>query len=191
MPTLKYWDGTSWQSVGGGIALVSALPGVVVDGQECYYQNAAMATAGVIWHFRYRNAKWEFLGGGILAATQASAGGTQSTANVSTVAAMTNTPSLVTPLAGFYRICAAGAILGGAAGPGDARVFVCETGASVSRGAQFNWPSTAQGGTVGLDCVNALSAGTTLDLRISTNNVLASFGNPSRWTMSIEPIWVN
>jgi hypothetical protein len=48
--------------------LVSALPAFVVDGDEVYYQNAAMATAGIVWHLRYNAGsasayKWEFLGG--------------------------------------------------------------------------------------------------------------------------------
>src|SRR4029077_6354783 len=46
--------------------LVTSLPGSPVDGQECYYQ--ADATAGIVWHLRYRAAatgpyKWEYLGG--------------------------------------------------------------------------------------------------------------------------------
>ena len=50
------------------VALVSSLPVSPVDGQEIYYQSAAMATDGIIWHLRYRLLspsiyKWEFLGG--------------------------------------------------------------------------------------------------------------------------------
>lgn len=50
------------------IDFVSALPSSPYDTQEIYYQSAAMATAGVVWHFRYRLAghatyKWEYLGG--------------------------------------------------------------------------------------------------------------------------------
>ena len=48
-------------------APVSALPGSPVDGQEIYYQDAAMATAGIVWHLRYRLAggtyKWGLVGG--------------------------------------------------------------------------------------------------------------------------------
>lgn len=56
--------------------LVSALPGSPVDGQECYY--VADATAGVVWHLRYRAAsvnayKWEFVGGSSLQAQVVSA----------------------------------------------------------------------------------------------------------------------
>ena len=49
--------------------LVTALPGSPFDGQEIYFQNAGMATDGIVWHLRYRSGggtyKWEFLGGGI------------------------------------------------------------------------------------------------------------------------------
>lgn len=55
----------------GRVQLVSALPGSASDGDEVYYQNAAMATDGVLWHLRYRAAasgsyKWEFVGGSSL-----------------------------------------------------------------------------------------------------------------------------
>lgn len=51
--------------------LVSALPAAPFDGQEVRYQNAAMATDGIVWTFRYRAAasapyKWELVGGGEL-----------------------------------------------------------------------------------------------------------------------------
>ena len=61
----------------GGVpaaGLVSSLPMSPVDGQEVYY--LADATAGVVWHLRYRAAspsayKWEVVGGGeLVAATQ-------------------------------------------------------------------------------------------------------------------------
>ena len=58
--------------------IVSALPGSPFDGQEIYYQNAAMATAGTVWHLRYRSGggtyKWEFLGGPPIIATNGTAG---------------------------------------------------------------------------------------------------------------------
>jgi hypothetical protein len=48
--------------------LVTALPSNPQDGDECYFQSAAMALDGIIWHLRYRAAsasayKWEYLGG--------------------------------------------------------------------------------------------------------------------------------
>lgn len=48
--------------------LVTALPTAPFDGQTVHYQNAAMATDGVVWTFRYRAAslsayKWEYVGG--------------------------------------------------------------------------------------------------------------------------------
>jgi len=33
---------------------VNVLPFQAVDGQEIYFQNAAMATQGIVWHLRYR-----------------------------------------------------------------------------------------------------------------------------------------
>ena len=55
------------------IPLVTSLPGSPIDGQEVYYQSAAMAADGVVWHLRYRASsssayKWEYLGGPPLSA---------------------------------------------------------------------------------------------------------------------------
>ena len=54
----------AWAS---GIPLVTSLPTSPVDGQEVYYQSAAMAADGVVWHLRYRASsssayKWEIIG---------------------------------------------------------------------------------------------------------------------------------
>ena len=67
---LYWWNATAW--IASQPTFVSALPGSPVDGQEVYFQDTAMATAGVVWHLRYRAAggtyKWEFLGGAPLVA---------------------------------------------------------------------------------------------------------------------------
>lgn len=87
------------------VLLVSTLPLEPYDGQEVYFQSATMATAGVIWHLRYRAAsasshKWEFIGGAPLSAEAAAA------VNITSVAYVTATggPSLTVPLAGDYEI---------------------------------------------------------------------------------------
>jgi microcystin-dependent protein len=64
----QYATGPQGPAGPGVRGLVSALPGTPADGDECYYQSAAMATDGIVWHLRYRAAsaspyKWEFLGG--------------------------------------------------------------------------------------------------------------------------------
>ena len=55
-------------SSAGDTSYVSALPGSPYDGQVIRFQNAAMATDGIVWTFRYNAAsasayKWEFIGG--------------------------------------------------------------------------------------------------------------------------------
>lgn len=87
---------------------VSALPGSPVDGQEIYYQSAAMAALGILWRFRYNAAsasayKWEFVGGEAwhverMGDESASMGG----GAVGTFNA--NDPQLTVPLLGEYRV---------------------------------------------------------------------------------------
>lgn len=85
--------------------IVSALPGSPADGQQVFYQDAAMATAGVVWNLRYRAGggtyKWEFVGGnGLSAYVQAS----QTTASTTYTDLGTVGPSLTVPLAGDYTV---------------------------------------------------------------------------------------
>jgi len=99
---LSYDTGSAWLAVAPVPALVSALPGAPIDGQEIYYNNAS---AGVIWHLRYASGwggldgyGWMFLGGSSLAAevvTTVSAG--------NTTYAGQGGPGVTAPLAGNYR----------------------------------------------------------------------------------------
>lgn len=88
------------------VPFVTVLPSAPLNGDEVYFQNAAMAASGVVWHFRYNAAsasayKWEFLGGPTM--------GDQVPANVAfnntAWGALSGGPSLVSPLAGDYEIC--------------------------------------------------------------------------------------
>jgi len=89
-------------------AVVAALPGSPVDGQQIYL--LADATNGVVWHLRYRAAsasayKWEFVGGGLLQVTNSAtrtgtSAGISSTMAIGAVAGNTVT----VPLAGDYDI---------------------------------------------------------------------------------------
>lgn len=86
------------------LPVVNALPGSPVDGQVCYYQDAGMATAGLVWTFRYRTAsassyKWESVGGPPLVNTVAT---NENTGSGSPVDLATVGPSLTIPLAGEY-----------------------------------------------------------------------------------------
>ena len=85
---------------------VSVLPTSPIEGQRVYFQNAAMATEGIIWHLRYRagapgSYKWEFVGGAHLAASvatdEATATGTVTFIDLATVG-----PQVTVPLAGDY-----------------------------------------------------------------------------------------
>jgi len=83
--------------------LVTSLSGSPVDGQEVYY--LADATAGVIWHLRYRAAsgstyKWELIGGSPVRNGDDATVSTGST----TFVALTGGPAITVPLAGDYDI---------------------------------------------------------------------------------------
>lgn len=96
-------DQTTFPAGKSVIPIVSALPAGPTDGDEVYFQSTAMATAGVMWHLRYRAAatgsyKWEFVGGPDLFTTHGS-----STAVTTT--ALANVGSAVAiPLSGEYTI---------------------------------------------------------------------------------------
>lgn len=88
------------------IPVVSALPGGT-DGDEVYYQSAAMALDGVMWHLRYRAAstsiyKWEIVGGGTQLSSEVAA--EESTLSGAFVDLATVGPQITVPLAGDYMV---------------------------------------------------------------------------------------
>ena len=86
--------------------IVTALPTTsLVDGQTALFQNAAMATDGIVWQFRYRAGggtyKWEFIGGTPLF-NEVTTGEARS---ANTYGALTTAgPSIALPLAGDYLV---------------------------------------------------------------------------------------
>lgn len=83
----------------------AVLPTVgLVDGQEAYFQNAAMAALGIVWHVRYRlaAAHWEFVGGEAWR-LKATAGFTCAAANTWETVGTGIVPRFTTPQAGLYR----------------------------------------------------------------------------------------
>ena len=91
---------------GTAIPLVTVLPSVPFDGQEIYFQSAAMATDGIVWHLRYRAAsasayKWEFIGGSALYAAN---DGTVNTSSATVGDGDNPGPSITAPLKGVYDV---------------------------------------------------------------------------------------
>lgn len=94
----------------GAAPFVSALPSNPIEGQEIYFQNAAMAAEGIAWRFRYVAAitgpyKWVYVGGPTFL-NPASGNGLGSPAQASQVYADFTTPgpSLTLPLAGIWDV---------------------------------------------------------------------------------------
>ena len=173
--------------------LVTSLPVSAVDGQEIYY--LVDPSAGIIWHLRYRAAspnaqKWEKIGGQIYGLQQ-TVSSSQSTANVNTFADMTGGPTMTVPLTGLYYVTFYGSVQQSSVGLGDARIAVSNqanvllgnaSGQIVSSQFEFTNPFRRDG-------ISA-TAGDTLKLRVSTNNLAHAFGNVAPWRLDIDPIRV-
>jgi hypothetical protein len=119
----KVWvyDGSGWVEVNdldnaGGLsdaasvlapsAIVSSLPGSPVDGQIINYQDATMASSGVVWRLRYRSGatgsyKWEFVGGAPLSIQNDNLWTVNSTTAYGGPA---NNETLAIPLSGDYEV---------------------------------------------------------------------------------------
>lgn len=88
-------------------AVVTALPTSPYDGQEVFYQSAAMASDGenIIWHLRYRGTAggngWEFIGGAPWSALVAT---DQSTSSSTFGDLATVGPTITVPRAGEYLV---------------------------------------------------------------------------------------
>lgn len=96
---------TEYRGDGAQPTFESTLPASPYDGQEIYFQDANMATAGVVWHFRYRSGggtyKWEYIGGPSLT-SEVTTGETRATASYG--ALTTPGPVVTLPLAGIYDV---------------------------------------------------------------------------------------
>lgn len=85
--------------------LMSTLPPNPTDGEEIFYQNAAMAAEGVIWRLRYREAsplthKWEFIGGPAI--ITAFSGNVEK--KTEALEELPASPKLTVPLTGIYDL---------------------------------------------------------------------------------------
>lgn len=97
---------STWTIATLTVPLVSTLPAAPFDGMEVYYQDAAMATAGVVWTLRYNAGsahakKWELVGGPSLAAEVAT---DEATSSASFADLATVGPSLTPTLAGEFEV---------------------------------------------------------------------------------------
>lgn len=105
---------TEYRGDGAQPTFESTLPSSPYDGQEIYYQNAALATAGVVWHFRYRSGggtyKWECIGPTPLIARDGTLQNTLAASN-GVATAFSPAVAITLPLAGDYLV-RYGAILG-------------------------------------------------------------------------------
>ena len=172
-----------------GAALATSLPGSPVDGQEIYYQNAAMATAGVVWHLRYRagaagSYKWEVVGGPPLFSEIVA---TENTTSTTFVALTTPGPQITLPLAGDY-IVALGARIGYSGALTAIMSYqIGATGAVDDDGVNPGFGATA--GYTAITEKERLKTGISgiLSARYRTTAAQASFG--FRW-MRVTPIRV-
>jgi hypothetical protein len=126
--------------------LVDTLPADPDDGTEVYYQSAAMATDGLVWHLRFREAsasayKWEVLGSAPpLHAEVASSA--SPTADGTWRDGVPPGPEVTVPLAGDYVVefasscqvsnagsgCAVGVALGAGGTPPADKYVYCQPG---------------------------------------------------------------
>lgn len=95
----------SWFVVQESIPRVTALP-AAFDGMEVDYQNASMATDGVVWRLRYRQAagtyKWEAVGGPMFQAPNIDLNQATTSATYTDLGAVG--PAVTVPLAGNYMV---------------------------------------------------------------------------------------
>lgn len=89
---------------GLGFQLADTLPGGALDGQQVFFQNAAMADEGVLWHLRYNDDSsspypWEVAGASDLLQTL-----TGSVSVTGSTYLNLGGPSITVPLAGDYDL---------------------------------------------------------------------------------------
>jgi microcystin-dependent protein len=175
--------------------LVTALPTLPQDGDECYFQTATMATDGVVWHLRYRAAsssayKWEFIGGrDLFVSTNASY--TYVTGASYVVGPALTVAQLTLPLSGDYVFTATANVQAGStANAADVRMGLYISGTAVNYGAMSGYSSTLLGANM-IEPVKApaRTASEVVDLRIMSNIASTSMSVYDR-SLRIEPVRV-
>lgn len=170
----------------------STLPASPYDGQEIYFQDANMATAGVVWHLRYRSGggtyKWESVGGPPLLARNVTG---QSSLAVSSGVATAFSPAvtITLPAAGDYLL-RYGAYLGHSGNNQGMSIVPIATGLSYSGNnrASLSQPtgtSSGSGSVIGEMIATGISG--TLELRYEAG---AAGGTANYKWISATPIRV-
>jgi hypothetical protein len=177
-------------------ARVTVLPVAPVDGQEIYFQSAAMAPLGVIWRLRYNSAsasayKWEFVGGGDLGAEVATLEGTASTGytNLATVG-----PDVLVPLAGEYMITLSASIIPPAVNDGAGAMSYQFGATPASDGDAIVGQTPAATATMGATCSRLIrrtlaTAGVTISARYRSAGT-AGTAQFSRRSLVLRPVRV-
>lgn len=176
------------------VPLVTALPGSPIDGQEIYYQNADLAAQGILWHFRYNAGsaspyKWEAVGKQQGSQKLQTAAAVQTTANVTTYAAMTNGPSHTAPLSGEWMQRGEGALQAQAAGV-EGRVARRVNGVA---GGIYGWIVAAaafEANICSFEFSTNLAAGDVITLGVATNNLGLATGSVALWKLWMQPVRV-
>jgi hypothetical protein len=111
---------------------VTVLPVAPVDGQEVSF--VADATAGIVWHLKYRAAdpsayKWQYIGGPVLA-SEANAGAGHTTSATAFTTTTFADISITLPLAGDYQMDFTTVVNNFIASVGDFRIVPLVAGVS-------------------------------------------------------------
>ena len=182
----------------GAPPLVSTLPPAPANGDEVYFQDASMATNGIIWHLRYRSGasgsyKWEVVSAGPLI------DGIASEVNKTVAVALTyydfSAPiSIDVPLAGDYLIRVSGnrvqanttysAVYASLSATSGSFPYGNNDQAYAGMGSQYEEAPFAI-----IQSINGISAGGSIRLRY-THTATGSQVNYINVVMTIEPIRV-
>lgn len=142
------------------------------DGDERYFQNAAMLAAGVMWKFRYNSSdstayKWQFVGG-----TKYTAGPSGDITTASSAAvALTGGPTMTIPLDGYYEASIGATLIANAAPSGYATASIYKDAADAGLPISFVF-QTQSGQTVEpfKENILFLTSGQVMSVKVSCAN---------------------
>jgi hypothetical protein len=162
-----------------GHPLVSTLPASPDDGDTVYLQTAAMATAGIVWTFRYRAAagtyKWEFVGGPAWTAEIETSQNTAS--NNVPVDLATVGPSVTVPVAGEYVTTGCARGFNNFAGANRAFIGVAIGAGTPSNTAQADIPTQNHLASLSIVDIQTATAGQEFRLRYQSANSTMAFAS--------------
>ena len=180
------------------VAVVTSLPTSPVNGDICFFQNAAMATQDIRWQLQYDSgtSRWQFVGGQPLRVEQVGGhvyGTTEGTTSLNHTTLATAGPAVIAPLTGKYLVEGHATVRSsGVAALLSIIVWVTGDSTTIAWDSGDAWDLSAvnNGGTIVAKRTATATAGNSIELRYAVSNASCT-GLYNNRSIYVTPVYVS